>query len=103
MASDFFERIYEIIQKIPKGKVATYGQVAALAGKPRAARAVGWALNNTPTEVDLPWQRVINASGRSSFDEEAKRKLQQALLKAEGVKFDKSGKVDLGKFQWNGR
>jgi methylated-DNA-protein-cysteine methyltransferase-like protein len=103
MASDFFARIYKIIQRIPKGKVATYGQIAALAGKPRAARAVGWALNNTPAEMDLPWQRVINASGRSSFDEETKRKLQQALLKKEGVKFDKIGRVDLEKFQWNGK
>ncbi len=103
MPSDFFERIYKIIQKIPKGKVATYGQIAALAGKPRAARAVGWALNNTPPELDLPWQRVINASGRSSFDEEAKRKLQAALLKKEGVKFNRSGQVDLQKFQWNGK
>ncbi len=103
MASDLYSKIYKIIQKIPKGKVATYGQIAAMAGNPRAARMVGWALNNCPDGSDIPWQRVINASGRSSLAEESKRKLQQALLETEGVRFDKTGKVDFEKFQWDGK
>jgi methylated-DNA-protein-cysteine methyltransferase-like protein len=103
MASNFFDRIYKIIQKIPKGKVATYGQIAAMAGNPRAARMVGWALNNCPEGSVIPWQRVINASGRSSLCEESQRKLQQALLETEGVIFDKTGRVDFEKFQWDGK
>ncbi|NIR51339.1 MGMT family protein [candidate division KSB1 bacterium] len=103
MKSQAFERIYEIIQKIPKGKVVTYGQVAALAGYPGAARTVGWALGSLTGEKDLPWHRVINASGKSSLAEETQRKLQQALLEAEGVVFDENGKVDLEKFRWKGK
>lgn len=96
-----FERIYQIIKRIPKGKVATYGQIAAMAGIPRGARTVGWALA-TLQDATVPWHRVINAQGRSSFREAAKRKLQQSLLKADGVVFDVTGKVELERFQWDG-
>lgn len=102
MASGFFLEIYEIIQRIPKGKVATYGQIAALAGHPGAARTVGWALNALPEGSNLPWHRVINASGISTLPEENHRHLQQALLEAEGVSFDEHRKVDLAVFQWDG-
>ncbi|MFQ5677074.1 MAG: MGMT family protein [bacterium] len=97
-----FEKIYEIILRIPKGKVATYGQVAALAGNPRAARMVGWVLNAHPGNSDLPWQRVINASGKSSLPTEAKRKLQRALLEAEGIVFEDE-RVNLDVFLWDGQ
>ena len=102
MPSNLFNKIHEIILKIPKGKVATYGQVAALAGNPRAARTVGWALNSYPKSPELPWQRVINAGGKSSFPSEGKRKLQQALLEAEGIMFE-NGQVNLDVFQWDGK
>ncbi len=102
MSSNLFNKIHEIILKIPKGKVATYGQVAALAGKPRAARTVGWALNSHPKSSELPWQRVINAGGKSSLPLEGKRKLQQALLEAEGIMFE-DGRVNLEVFQWDGK
>lgn len=98
MASEFYRKIYKIICQIPKGKVATYGQIAALAGNPRAARAVGWALRAVNEE--LPWHRVINSNGKSSFPELAKRRMQQALLEQEGIRFDLQGTVDLKKFQW---
>ncbi len=101
MASEFYQEIYKIIKQIPKGKVATYGQVAAMAGKPHAARAVGWALNRQSVP-DMPWHRVISAQGKSSLPEESKRKLQQAMLEAEGVVFSAKGYLDLGVFQWNG-
>jgi len=101
MQSPLFRRIYETISRIPKGKVATYGQIAALAGNPRAARVVGWVLHGAH-DHDLPWHRVINAQGQSSFPLEAKRNLQQALLEAEGVRFDGQA-VDLELFQWHGR
>ncbi len=99
MSSKLFDKIHEIILKIPKGKVATYGQVAALAGNPRAARAVGWALNS---RSDLPWQRVINAGGKSSLPSDGKRQLQQALLEKEGILFE-DGQVNLDVFQWDGK
>ena len=102
MSSNLFNKIYEIILEIPQGKVATYGQVAALAGKPRAARTVGWALNSHPKSTELPWQRVINAGGKSSLPLDSKRKLQQALLEKEGVVFE-DGQVNLDVFQWDGK
>ena len=101
MSSNLFNKIHEIILKIPEGKVATYGQVAALAGRPRAARTVGWALNSHRSS-ELPWQRVINANGKSSLPLDGKRKLQQSLLEKEGVIFD-DGKVNLDVFQWDGK
>ena len=101
MSSNLFNKIHEIILKIPKGKVATYGQVAALAGKPRAARTVGWALNSDKSP-GLPWQRVINASGKSSLPLDGKSQLQQALLEKEGIVFE-DGQVNLEVFQWDGK
>jgi len=98
MQSPLFRKIYEIILRIPKGKVATYGQIAALAGNPRAARVVGWVLHSTSDDA-LPWHRVINAQGQSSFPVESKRNLQQALLEAEGISFGANG-VDLDLFRW---
>lgn len=103
MTSEFYKKIYEIIAQIPTGKVATYGQIAILAGKPHAARAVGWALNQSPPERDLPWHRVISATGRSSLPEEAGRRLQHALLRSEGVQFDANGRVNFDKYLWNGK
>jgi len=102
MSSNLFNKIHEIILKIPKGKVATYGQVAALAGNPRAARTVGWVLNSHPKGSELPWQRVINTGGKSSLPLDGKRKLQQALLEKEGVVFE-DGQVNLVVFQWDGK
>lgn len=96
-----FEKIYQIIKRIPKGKVATYGQIAAMAGIPRGARTVGWALAILQDDT-VPWHRVINAQGRSSFPETAKRKLQQSLLEAEGVVFNVNAQVELELFQWDG-
>ncbi|MFQ5604334.1 MAG: MGMT family protein [bacterium] len=103
MPSEWYQKIYEIIQRIPKGKVATYGQIAALAGKPGAARVTGWVLHALPADSDTPWHRVLNASGKSSLPQKMNRQLQRALLSAEGVIFDQQGRVDLNKFQWDGR
>lgn len=102
MASAFYERVYKVVQCIPEGRVATYGQVAALLGKPKAARLVGWALNVCPD--DVPWQRVINRQGMISIENlRASKELQANLLRAEKieVKF-KQGNwwVDLDKYLW---
>jgi methylated-DNA-protein-cysteine methyltransferase-like protein len=101
-AADATAKIYAVIQRIPEGRVATYGQVAVLAGLPRRARMVGAALRNTPEDLSLPWQRVINAQGtvsrRSGLGVE--EGYQQHLLEEEGIVFDERGRVDLERFRW---
>ena len=102
-----YRRIYAVVKKIPRGKVATYGQIAALAGMPRHARQAGYALAATPENVNIPWHRVINAQGRISMRlrhwDSGGDDLQKILLEAEGVTFDAGGKVDLDKFRWKPR
>jgi len=98
----FYHRIYRIVRHIPKGRVATYGVVARLAGRPGAARTVGWALSALPEDSDVPWWRVINAAGRISLATDHSAVLQRALLLREGVKFvpGGGGAVNLGTFGW---
>jgi methylated-DNA-protein-cysteine methyltransferase-like protein len=101
----FYTHVYRLVAQVPKGKVVTYGQVAALVGAPRAARAVGMALRYLPRELSqkVPWQRVINSSGGISIRGDVIRVEEQRwLLENEGVKFDRSGKVDLKKHCWQG-
>jgi len=100
-----YEAIYRVIAAIPEGRVATYGQVAALAGLPGHARQVGYALHAVPDELDLPWQRVINAKGevslRSPDTGPGREGYQRHLLEEEGVEFDLAGRVDLQRFGWD--
>ena len=105
MNPNFFDRVYAVVRMIPRGKVASYGQIAALLGHPRAARTVGWALNALRDNDidDVPWQRVINSQGRISISRaDLGAELQQALLEEEGVEFDLRGYVDLKRFGWEG-
>lgn len=105
MQPSFFERVYLVVRQIPRGKVASYGQVAALLGHPQAARTVGWALNALRGSdiADVPWQRVINSHGRISIARaDLDAELQRALLEEEGVEFDSRGYVDLKRFGWRG-
>jgi methylated-DNA-protein-cysteine methyltransferase-like protein len=82
--SNFYDRVYKIVQAIPKGKVATYGQIAAILGQPRAARQVGWAMRHAPD--GNPWQRVINRNGMISIENLTFPKNEQArLLRQDGV------------------
>lgn len=99
----FRERVHWLVQTIPEGKVATYGQIATLAGSPAAARAVGNVLKSSGADgVDLPWWRVINAQGRISLKSDVQRpKLQRRLLEAEGVQFDASDRIDLQATRWD--
>jgi methylated-DNA-protein-cysteine methyltransferase-like protein len=103
--SNFFERVYEIVQQIPHGRVATYGQIALIvAGTPRAARTVGWALNGLPEERidEVPWWRVINAQGRISNSRHRHGAVEQRhRLEAEGVVFDADDRVDLRTYGWD--
>ena len=100
-----YARIYAVVKKIPRGKVATYGQIAALADKPRHARQAGYALAATPASLKIPWHRVINAQGRVSLRlrhwDSGSDDLQRILLESEGVVFDGNGRVNLEKFRWN--
>jgi methylated-DNA-protein-cysteine methyltransferase-like protein len=92
----FFLRVYRVVRLIPRGRVATYGQVALLAGTPRGARAVGWALRALDDRgvARVPWHRVVNAAGGISPRPGLSPQLQRRLLRAEGVRFQ-SGRVDL--------
>ncbi len=96
-----YNGIYRVVRGIPRGRVATYGQIAELAGLRGHARQIGYALYALPEESDVPWHRVINARGeispRSLPGPDA---LQRDLLEAEGVRFDSGGRVDLSRFRW---
>lgn len=99
--SSSYRRIYAVIRRIPAGRVATYGQIAALAGLPGHARQVGYALNSLSDEHDVPWHRVINSKGRiSRRAESAYDDLQRVLLEAEGVVFGLNGSISLADFGW---
>ncbi|MDP6977373.1 MAG: MGMT family protein [Myxococcota bacterium] len=100
-AASNYRRIYAVVRRIPRGKVATYGQVAELAELRGHARQVGYALHATPDDVEIPWQRVINAKGEVSTRVDPMMEgLQRSLLEAEGVVFDRHGRVDLDRFRW---
>ncbi len=96
-----YGRIYEVVRGIPRGRVATYGQVAALAGMPGQARLVGYALHALPEGHDVPWHRVINAKGRISLRTDGGwGGYQRHLLETEGVTFGADGRVPLARFRW---
>ena len=94
-----FEKIYEVVKSIPEGKVATYGQVALLAGNPRWARVVGYALHVNPEPGIIPCHRVVNREGKVApgfaFGGEG---VQRQLLEAEGIVFEPDGRIDLEKY-----
>jgi methylated-DNA-protein-cysteine methyltransferase related protein len=93
-----------VIRQIPKGWVATYGQVAARAGLPRRARLVGYVLQRLEPGSDLPWHRVVNAKGEVSYSPSRNGgdALQRRLLEQEGIVFDKNGRFDLERVRWLG-
>ena len=94
------DRIRDLIRRIPEGQVATYGQLAAWAGNPRAARVVVWVLRNAGDDQVLPWHRVINSRGRVSLPRGDGFELQRALLRDEGVAVSVDGRVDLDRYLW---
>jgi methylated-DNA-protein-cysteine methyltransferase-like protein len=96
-----YQQIYDLVRRIPAGRVATYGQVASLAGLAGHARQVGYALHALPEGSTVPWHRVVNASGRISRRSLPGGELvQQQLLAREGVLLDARGRVSLGRVRW---
>lgn len=101
--SGAFAAVFRLVRRIPRGRVMTYGQIATLLGQRLSPRAVGWAMHGCPANV--PWQRVVNASGGCSTDEIPGNPagLQRALLEKEGVEFSPGGKLDLKRYRYTPR
>ena len=99
--NQFFSKVYKIAAQIPEGKVATYGQIAAIIGSPLAARVVGEAMRNAPEFLNIPCHRVVNKAGEMApgyaFDGSGK---QRALLESEGINFKENGCIDMKHFLW---
>lgn len=97
-----YDVIYAIVQQIPVGKVATYGQIAELANMPGQARLVGYALYRVTPDQAVPWHRVINAKGEISESpfRHGDDHLQRALLEQEGIQFSSAGKISLQEYRW---
>ena len=106
---NFFEQVYAVVRRIPRGKVTSYGRIARMLGRPRAARAVGYALNalkdrrDDGSFVEVPWQRVINSQGRISIvNREHGANRQAERLRAEGVVVSQELRVSLEQYLWEG-
>jgi methylated-DNA-protein-cysteine methyltransferase-like protein len=102
-AASTYDRVYAVVRRVPHGRVATYGQVARLAGLVNGARQAGYALHALRPHTTVPWHRVVNAEGRISLGDLAGSVTQRLLLEREGVRFGLAGRVDLSRFQWKAR
>jgi methylated-DNA-protein-cysteine methyltransferase related protein len=101
--ADFASAVYRVVKRCPRGRVVSYGGVAARIGQPRAARAVGRALNTLPDDTKVPWWRVVNSRGEVSIrGAEQGEVLQRVLLEREGIKFEPSGRISWQRFGWQG-
>jgi methylated-DNA-protein-cysteine methyltransferase related protein len=96
-----FARVWELVARVPRGRVVTYGELSNMIDRRLSPVGIGWAMRAAP-EDSIPWHRVVNASGGSSTDRENPG-LQRAMLEAEGVVFDRSGHIDLKRFGWKRR
>ena len=100
-SNGFFEKVYEVVRLIPLGKVATYGQIAAMAGNPRWSQVVGYALHVNPDPKNIPCYRVVNRFGQlSDAFAFGGRNMQAELLLSDGIEVSEDGKVDLKKYLW---
>ncbi len=95
----FTKQAIEVIKNIPEGKVMTYGQIAALAGSPRGARQVARLLHSMSSKYELPWHRVVNASGQIVVSDPESRYAQQTFLEQEGIEVNRLGKVNLNLYR----
>jgi methylated-DNA-protein-cysteine methyltransferase-like protein len=105
--SHTYAAIWAVARRIPRGRVATYGQIAALAGFPRQPRLAGYAMHGLPDDSRVPWHRVVNAQGkispRSGGLLGGGESVQRAMLEREKVRFDRQGRIDLARYQWRPR
>lgn len=102
LKNSIYEKIYDVVRLIPKGKVATYGQLAQIVGG-CTPRMVGYAMAATPNQSDIPWQRVINFQGKTSPRASGDGSvIQQKILESEGILFDENDVIDLERFRWEG-
>jgi methylated-DNA-protein-cysteine methyltransferase-like protein len=99
--SAFSNRVKQLIKSVPPGKVATYGQIAACSGNPRASRQVAWLLHSSSRKDNLPWHRIINSRGGISLPTGGGFEEQKMLLEAERIPVDEKGRVRLSKYLWN--
>lgn len=99
--NSFTEKVVQVIKSIPEGKVATYGQIAAVAGNPRAARQVVRVLNSCSKKYNLPWHRVINSKGHISLPEGGGFEEQKMRLEQEDINMDENGRINLKIYLWN--
>lgn len=98
----FFERVYDVVRQIPRGKVTTYGQIAKLIGEPKKSKVVGWALHSNPYKGTVPCHRVVNREGRlSGAYAFGGPEVQKKLLEEEGINFKEDGTVDLENCLWD--
>ncbi len=98
--SELYDNIVAAVARIPRGRVATYAQIAELAGNPRAARTVSYALHSSSRKLKLPWHRVINSRGTISLPAGGGYERQKRLLRGEGVVFEAGDRIDLKRFGW---
>jgi methylated-DNA-protein-cysteine methyltransferase-like protein len=96
----FTHQVIQVIKRIPRGKVATYGQIAALAGNPQGARQVVRVLHTCTEKHKLPWHRVVNRQGKIALKSGYGYEIQRELLRCEGVEFDKNDTINLGRYLW---
>ena len=102
-STGFRDAVLKVVARIPKGRLASYGQVAMMAGYPRAARQVGWVLHGLPSGSNMPWQRVVNTNGYvPSKGREFDAMQQIALLRGEGIEVGDDGAMDLESYRWDG-
>lgn len=100
---NFYNKVYEIVKRIPQGHVATYGQIAVMCGSPRAARIVGGALHHNPEPIAIPCHRVVNRYGGLAPEFAfGGKQVQRELLEKEGIEVSEEFTVDLEKYLWNG-
>ena len=99
--NNFTEKVIEIIQQIPAGKVMTYGQIATFAGSPRGARQVVRILHSMSEKYQLPWHRVINTKGEIGFQDEESFFIQKMSLESEGIQFNDNKSINIQKYQYH--
>ena len=101
LGTGIYQRIYSVVRRIPSGRVATYGQIAELAGIPGHARQVGYALHALPEGSAVPWHRVLNSRGTLSLRRDSSGEISQRLrLEQEGVRFNAGGRIALERLRW---